>query len=94
MEIYIMHPSPLEILFFVQHDYHQLHKICSWSASFGYIEHLYIHKLYFMSYYISNEIFCSYLLYNKENSVPHVIIYCKFTQKKEYVYMIIHNSYL
>ena len=26
--------------------------------------------------------------------MPQVIIYCKFTQEKEYGYMIIHNSYL
>ena len=32
-----------------------------------------------MSYYTSNKIFFSYLLYNKKKpSIPQVIIYCKF----------------
>ena len=33
------------------------------------------------------------LLHIKQN-IFQVIIYCKFTQEKEYGYMIIHNSYL
>ena len=47
-----------------------------------------------MSYYTSNKILCSYLLCNKKKSKPQVIIYCRFTQEKEYGYLIIRNSYL
>ena len=52
----LIHPfHHMAILFFVQYDYHQLQKICSWSAFFGYIEYVYIHKIYFMSWYTSNK---------------------------------------
>ena len=47
-----------------------------------------------MSYYTSNEIFCSYLLYNQKSLAPQVIIYCQITMEKKYGYMIIHNSYV
>ena len=87
-------PSPLAILFFVQYDYHQPQKICSCSAYFGYIEYVYIHKIFFMSYYTPNKLFFSFLLYNQKNIIYQAIIYCKFTPENEYGYLIIHNSCL
>ena len=72
----LIHPYSLAILFFDQNDYHQLQKICSWSASFGYIEYVYIHKIYFMGYYTSNKIFCSYFVTKKLSNTGYHLWVC------------------
>ena len=86
-------PLPLAIPFFVQHGYHQLKKICSWSASFGYIELcVYSQDIFYELRHIKWDIL-HLLTLSQKISVPQFIIYCQFTMEK-YGYMIIHNSYL
>ena len=89
----LIHPSPLAILFFVQYDYHQLQKICSWSASFGYIEYFFTRYILWVTTHQTKYFAATYSV-TKKNSVTQVNIYCKFTQEKEYGYLNIHNSYL
>ena len=79
--ILIHPPPPLAILLLVQYGYHQLQKMCCWSVPFGYIEYLSKIKYFAATYSVT-----------RKNSVLRVIIYCKFTQEKEYGYIRIHNT--